>query len=90
MAIPIYTKDPNAIETFGVDWSERLEDATIETSSWTLPSGITNTGDSISGQTAMIILSGGTAGNSYQLTNRITTSSGETLDQSIKIAVIQK
>ena len=90
MTIPIYTKDPHATEKFGIDWSERLGEDSISSSSWIVPSGINEESSGTLGQIAAITISGGTAGHSYTLTNRIVTSAGETLDQSIKIAVIQK
>ena len=83
--ISTFIKDPNAIQDFNVDWTDALEGDTISSSSWTVPAGITQTSDFYTGTVATIWLSGGTAGTSYELTNRIVTAAGRTDDQTIKI-----
>jgi hypothetical protein len=111
MAINLPSKDPDDVEPFFAIWCSKdgtnantvadtgeLKGATISTSAWTVPSGITedssNTaavtikGVSYSNATvATIWLSGGTAGTEYELTNKITTSDSRTLSQSITIEV---
>lgn len=75
-----------------------LQGATISTSTWTVQSGITKDSDNTSAVTirgvsygintvATIWLSGGTAGDSYYLTNRITTSDSRTLDKTVVVTV---
>ena len=85
---PYFVKDPNAIETFTVDWAAPLGTDTIASSSWIVPSGIAQVSIGNTTTKATIKLSGGTAGTTYMVTNRIiTTTSGETLDASIYIVV---
>lgn len=90
MGIERRYKDPNESIFFGVDWTDYLGTANISTSTWIVPTGITNLTSSFTTKTASIKLSGGTLGIVYRVTNRITTSGGETVDQSIDIEVIEK
>jgi hypothetical protein len=90
MGIERKYKDPNEKITFGVDWSEYLGVATISSSSWIVPAGITQLSSANTTTKATVMLSGGTLGDIYRITNRINTSAGEMLDQSIDIEVIEK
>lgn len=67
-------KDPQETRTFRMDWSAHLETQKIATSTWTIPAGLTHVANGvITGNTkTYITLSGGTAGNSYILTNTVT------------------
>ena len=90
MGIERKYKDPNETISFGMDWSEYLGAATISSSSWIVPAGITQLSSSNTTTKATVMLSGGTLGDIYRITNRINTSAGEMLDQSIDIEVIEK
>lgn len=88
------SKDPDESVDFDLDWTTDLtpEDGsavdTIETSAWTVPAGLTKTTDSHDdAQRTKIWLTGGTAGQSYLLLNRITTAQGRTLDCTVKLLV---
>ena len=63
---------------------------TISTSTWTVPSGITKDSDSGTTTKATIWLSGGTAGEDYDLVNHVVTSSDREDDRTITVAVRQK
>lgn len=86
-------KDPNDVKDYVVDWDRYLAGLeggpdTIATSTWpSPPTGINVVSDSFSGNRARVWLSGGTAGTTYSLTNRITTTGGRTLDRTIEILV---
>lgn len=83
-----FTKDPDDVLDFELDWSSWLGTSeTINTSTWTVATGITKDSDTNTTTTATIWLSGGTHGTAYQLTNRIVTNQGRTKDQSIYISV---
>lgn len=90
-----YLKDPDADLDYRVDWSQWLAAGeTITGSSWTVPVGITQgtgpqapTFDSTS---ATIWLTGGTDGQAYPITNRVTTSAGRVDDRTITITVRQR
>lgn len=90
MGIERRYKDPDEVVNFGIDWADYLGTDTISSSSWTVPSGITQVGSSFTATQATIKLSGGTVGSIYRISNRITTSASETVDQSIDIEVIEK
>lgn len=83
-------KDPNDVLDYRVDWSSRLEGDTISTSTWIVPSGITQDSAVSDDSTSTIWLSGGTAGETYSLTNRVVTDGGRTMDQSVRIKVKER
>lgn len=82
-------KDPNDILDYRVNWSKWLSptDDTLLLSDWIVPEGIEMDSESSDTTTATIWLSGGTAGEDYQLTNRITTAQGRQRDRTITIRV---
>lgn len=81
--------DPNDTKDYAVYWERHLNGDTIASSSWpVVPSGITKETDSHSTTVATIWISAAAnAAGSYQLTNRIITSGGRTLDWTITIRV---
>ena len=89
-------KDPDAVLDFGLNWRDPVKGPwlavgeDILTSTWFVPEGITKDSDTHDGSIAAIWLSGGTAGLSYALTNRITTSQGRTDDRTIQIVVRER
>lgn len=91
-----FLKDPNAVLNYMVDWADEEKGpwlATgeeISTSTWIVPAGITKTDESDTTTTATIWLSGGTVGESYLLTNRITTNQGRIDDRSFRIYVRER
>ncbi len=109
MSLP--PKDPNGVDFYHIVWCSKdgtndgsagdtgeLQGATISTTTWTLPSGITKDSDNKSALTmrgitygantvTSILLSSGTGGLDYELLNRITTSDSRTLDKTITIPV---
>lgn len=80
-----FLKDPNAVLDYQIDWSTWLGSDTIASSSWVIPTGITEDSDSNTTTTATVWLSGGTAGTTYTVTNRIVTAGGRTEDRSLTI-----
>jgi len=82
-----FVKDPDAVSDYVVDWEEWLSGDTINTVSWTVASGITEDSTSNTTTTATIWLSGGTAGQSYDVTCRIVTAAGRTEERTITIVV---
>lgn len=84
-------KDPDEVLDYEVDWTARLDGDTIVTSTWpTVPAGITKDSDSHTATQSTIWLSGGTLGATYDLTCRITTVGGRTMDQTVRIGVKAK
>jgi hypothetical protein len=82
-----YSKDPNATLDYKVDWAAWLGTDTIFTSTFTVPTGITKSSETNNPTDATVWLSGGTAGQSYQIINRITTVGGRTDDRTFLIVV---
>lgn len=82
-----FEKDPNEVKDFAVDWSEYLEGDTIETSTWILPSGVTEDDSTNTTTLATIFLAGGTDGAEYIIVNRIVTAGGRTLEMPLKVTV---
>src|SRR5512139_410875 len=85
----IFEKDPDAVKDFQINWATWLGTDTIATSTWTVPTGITKASDTSTTTTATIWLSGGTNLTDYELTNKITTASGRTEEETITIKVRQ-
>lgn len=90
-----YTKDPDAVLDYTVDWNGAAAlggpwlqtSETITTSTWIVPVGITQNSTSNTTTTATIWLSGGTAGTTYEVTNRVVTNQGRTNDHTIRVFV---
>ncbi len=83
-------KDPDEVLDYEIDWSPRLGADTILTSTWTVPAGIIKASDSHTTTTTTVWLSGGTLLASLELTNRVVTAGGRTMDQSVKIKIKAK
>ena len=80
---------------YGVDWEDWLASAApgnvIGTSEWTVPSGLTDGGDAHDDTKAKVRVSGGTAGTSYELVNKVTTTPGGQVEsRTIRIYVVAK
>ena len=81
-------KHPDSTKWYWLEWSkEELQQASITGSSWSLPGGISLSQESLSGYRVGIRLSGGTLDQDYDIVNRITTSAGETLHETLRIRV---
>lgn len=68
----MFTKEPGEVTTLSLDWSDWLGALTISSSTWIVPAGITNEADTSNTQSTFIKLSGGTWGETYELSNTIT------------------
>lgn len=88
-----FEKDPSAVLDYQWDWSDWLsEEETINTATVTAPTGLTVDSSSITGAgtTVTAWLSGGTAGQTYQVVNHIVTSDGREDDRMITIVVKER
>ena len=86
-----FIKDPDAVLDYKNDWSAWLDDDTIAASTWTaLSDEITIDSDSFDDTTTTAWISGGVAGQSYIITNHITTASGREDDRSFKVTVKER
>lgn len=85
-----FTHDPAAVLDYALDWSTWLADGeTVTAATWVVPAGLTQSAPSPShtGTSATIWVTGGTVGQSYRLTNHITTSQGRQDERSITLVV---
>lgn len=86
-----FTHDPNANLDYTIDWSRYLVSGeTISVSSWVVPAGVTKGSDTINSPLTTVWISGGTAGTSYSITNRITTSAGRIDDRTFTLICTEK
>lgn len=87
--MPTFIKDPADVRDYTRDWTPWLTDREdeIASSTWTADDGITVDDSTSDTLTATVWLSGGTAGETYTVTNRITTEGGRTLEKSINVKI---
>lgn len=99
-----FTKDPNAVLDYKFDWKPLTNGAPGGTSDWlaasetiasktvTVQTGLTKDSDALtdSNTSVTVWLSGGTAGETYEVACKITTSAGRTDKRTIKIQVTQR
>jgi hypothetical protein len=83
-------KDPDEIIDYGINWEKDLQSDSIITSTWITPVGLTVDSDSVINKTTIIWLSGGVLGSTYELTNRITTSDGRTMDKTVRLRIMHR
>lgn len=83
-------KRPGDLLEYVLDWSHRLQEETIRASDFFVPdNAILEVVDTVFSDTRTTIwLAGGDAGKNYEITNRITTSSGRTMEQPVRLRVI--
>jgi hypothetical protein len=95
MALKEFIKDPGATLDYSIDWNGPANargpwlasGETVVTSTWTAPTGLTKVSDSIASGKATIWLSGGVAGTTYSVANKIVTSAGRIDERTITIRV---
>ena len=83
-----FTKDPDAVLDYSIEWSKWLAGDQIQTSTWTAGDPdlqAANETDTVTSTT--VWLSGGTEGQSYTVTNHITRVGGRTDERSFTIQV---
>lgn len=98
MALKWSNKDPNEVLDYVMEWDERLDVGDEITSSiWFFavendsPGLQIDSDDFVNSPPYTVAwLSGGTLGVTYQLTNRITTAGGRTMDQTVKVKIKSK
>jgi hypothetical protein len=84
-----FTKDPDAVLDYSVDWSLWLAGDEISTSEWILEDGALLEQSTATNSTtkATVWLRGGQAGTTYLVTNRVVTVGGRTDDRTISVKV---
>lgn len=83
-----FEKDPADKRDYGFDWSDWLDSGdTIFLTSWTVPSGLTEGAKDNGTLQSKIWLSGGTAGETYEVTCKVTTIGGRIREATFFVAV---
>lgn len=86
-----FLKDPDAVLDYVFDWSSWLSAGeTISTATFTVETGLTKDSESNTSTTAKVWLSGGTVGERYMITSRVTTNQGRTDDRSAVVRVADR
>ena len=90
MADNTFIKDPDAVLDYTINWEEWLDGDTISSSSWAVPTGLTEDSESNGDSTATIWLSSGTVGKTYEIVNSITTAAARQEDKTLVIICKEK
>lgn len=86
-----FTKDPDATLRYTFDWADWLETGeVISTVDWEAESGLTDASPTNDDTTASVLISGGTAGETYTLRCRVTTTGGQIDDRTVNIEVSEQ
>lgn len=80
-------KDPSSELDYIMDWSDFLQGDAIDSSVWQIPADLTDGGDAFNDTVTTIWLSDGEPGNTYTLSNKITTVGGRTAERDVKLKV---
>ena len=91
--VQYWEKNPDDKDSFTIDWSDRIGTDTINVSVWEVPTGITKVSDAVvaTNTKTTIVISGGTEGVDYDLTNKVTlTNSALELNKVIRFKVRDK
>jgi uncharacterized phage protein (predicted DNA packaging) len=80
-------KDPDEVADFQIDWTARLDGDTISSSTWVIPSGLTQNSAAFADTSTTVWLAGGTAGSTYILVNRVVTAGSRTLEEAVSLRV---
>lgn len=83
-------KDPDSTVDYGCDWTAWLQTGEIITTSTWTASGLTKGTETNSAGITSVLLSGGTVGTSYTVTNQIDTDQGRIEQRSMIITVKEK
>ena len=84
----LFVKDPDAVLDYAFDWSDWLATGeTISSHTITTETGLTKDSDSESSGVVTVWLSGGTAGEDYDVACKIVTSASRTDERTMTIRV---
>lgn len=85
-----FTKDPDAVLNYRMDWTDWLAGTdTILASEWTA-SGVTIDSSSFTQTTADCVVSGGVAGTTGSISNKITTAGGLVDERTIQLQIRER
>ena len=87
---PNFQKTATAKRDYSVDWSTNAPGDDITAVIWSVPAGITNLATSYSGSVATIRLSGGTVGQTYQISCTATRQSGQVDKRTFLVTIVPR
>ena len=90
MTDEIFIKDPDATLDYEWDWEPWLDGDTIASVTVSVPTGLTSSGHTNTTKVVKIWLSGGTVGERYQVSCKITTALGRTDERTFLINCADK
>ncbi len=90
MSIRTFTKDPDSILDYTIDFSLWLNGDTLSTATWTVQAGLTNVLSTKTNTAALIWLSGGSLATTYSVSVRIVTVGGRTDDRTFSVSIVAK
>jgi len=86
------TKTPDEIKDYSIDWSKDIgttDAIPINGSAWSVsPASATITQSSVTGGLATVWISGGVAGQVYEVKNLVVTSAGRSLTKAFRLLVV--
>lgn len=86
--IATFIKNDDAVLDYPMSWAAWLGSDTIADAEWTVPSGLTTPkAATVTTTTATVWLGGGTIGEDYRVTCKITTAAGRVDERSILVRV---
>ena len=85
----VFEKSKNDVLDYKHRAERFLNGDTISSSTWTAESGLTVDSDSNDTTNATAVISGGTEGSKYKLTNKIVTAAGNTKEAFIYIVITE-
>ena len=89
-----FQKTPGETLDYAINWAQWLaltpDDTTdtIDTSTWAVPDGLTQESNAKTDTKTAIWLSGGTAGERYEVVNTVVTDGGRTAQRRLHIVVV--
>ncbi len=84
-------KDPNDILDYAMNWAGALPPGdSLLGAVWLVPAGLTLGATSVQGTKTIAWFSGGTAGQVYPVTCRVTTTLGRQFDHTVELEVDQQ
>ena len=87
-------KDPGATLPYGLDFTDWLVDDlasdTIASATWTVPTGLTKESEILTTTKAGVVLSGGTAGATYDVVCHFVTAGGYEDERTLRIYCAQR
>lgn len=83
--------DPNSKLDYGFDWQDIFVDDTIQSTTWTVPTGLTKVSTQITDGTQSIVwISGGTAGQVYDCVCHVVMASTREDDRTLRISCAER